>query len=189
MKITRKAVFALAVLVLALPAATQNWSPQPGSWLSVSGTSTLHDWEVRTEKLEGKIAFPAEFIDTGEGKVVAEVLIPTGSLKSHSARMDRNMYKALDADSHPKIRYELMNATWISASAASTEGTLTIAGKTLPVRMEVTLSQPEADILVVSGTVPINMREFGIDPPTAMLGTIRTGENVEVAFQWKLKLR
>ena len=38
------------------------------------------------------------------------------------------------------------------------------------------------EIVVMKGTVVLNMTAFGVDPPKAMLGLIRTGEEVQVDF-------
>ena len=33
-----------------------------------------------------------------------------------------------------------------------------------------------------TGSVPVTMSQFGVDPPTALLGTLRTGDGVTVRF-------
>ena len=181
-------LMAIAVAACAMIAFGQTWTPAPGSWVKVTGTSTLHDWEVKSEAVKGSLSFPADFFENQAASGVhATVVIGASSLQSHSGRMDRVMYEALKVKEHPEIRYVLRSAKATSANAATITGDLTIAGKTKEVPIEVSVARPEKTGLILTGTVPINMKDFGIDPPTAMLGTVRTGEKVEVTFQWSVK--
>lgn len=176
----------LLTLTLATFLSAQSWSSAPGSWVKVSGTSTLHDWEVRSEAVNGSLEFPHDFFDGGDGAVAARIVIPSASLESHSAKMDRIMRESLMAAKHKEIRYELKSATALAANMVRTRGDLTVAGTTRTIDMDVTVSRPSTNALIATGQVAINMRDYGIDPPRAMLGAIRTGENVTVAFQWQL---
>ena len=36
----------------------------------------------------------------------------------------------------------------------------------------------------LTGQLPIRMTDYGIKPPTAMMGTIKTGDDVKVTFRW-----
>ena len=40
------------------------------------------------------------------------------------------------------------------------------------------------DRLEISGDTSLRMTEFGIDPPTAMLGMLHTGDIVHVRWTW-----
>ena len=62
-------------------------------------------------------------------------------------------------------------------------GTLKIAGAENPVTMDVVATRlPDGTIKAV-GTVPIKMTAFGVKPPSAMFGTIKTGDEVKVKFE------
>ena len=37
---------------------------------------------------------------------------------------------------------------------------------------------------ILTGQTPVKMTAFGIKPPVAMLGTIKTGDDVKVTFRW-----
>lgn len=179
-------IMIVAAVAFGVMAQSGTWTPGPGSWVKVTGTSTMHDWEIQTDTVRGSLSFPAAFFDGGDGDVKATVTIPASTLKSHSARMDRVMYEALRTKQHPEIRYVLTSAKSTAANSATIVGDLTIAGKTRPVTMEVNVARADESSLFATGSLKINMRDFGIDPPTAMLGTIRTGEMVEVTFQWNV---
>jgi polyisoprenoid-binding protein YceI len=64
-----------------------------------------------------------------------------------------------------------------------TRGRLTIAGMTRDIAMQVN-GTPEPDgAYVLTGQLPIRMSGYRIKPPTPMMGTIRTGNEVTVTFR------
>lgn len=183
---------AVAALAAAAPAAGPgtHYRPLP-SKVTVQGTSTLHDWHVESTRIEGRVAVAEGFLagDAAEAPTV-EVSIPVASLASGKKRMDELMHQALDARRHPTIDYRLTAATVKGGAGGrttlATRGRLTIAGETREVPMEVEVARQADGRLLVRGSVPLTMTEFGIEPPTAMLGTIKTGDRVTVAFEWTL---
>ena len=119
--------------------------------------------------------------------LTAVVTIPVASIKSEHAKMDRLMAEALKAKQYPEIRYELTQAT-PPANAASfhvkANGKLTIAGVTRDVTIDVQGTRNADGKYTLIGTAPLKMTAFGIKPPTAMLNTIKTGDDVKVTFRW-----
>lgn len=172
-------VTTLLVLALAAFAASADkFLGTQGSVVAVEGTSTLHAWKMETAKINGTINTPA----------TAVVTIPVTSLKSEHARMDKLMAEALKAKAHPEIRYEMTSSTPAPADANAfvlkTQGKLTIAGVTRDVAFDVQGSRNADGKYTLVGTTRIKMTQYGIKPPTAMMGTIKTGDDVKVTFRW-----
>jgi hypothetical protein len=57
-----------------------------------------------------------------------------------------------------------------------------IAGTEKTVNMEVTASRLADGSIRAEGALPLLMTDFGVKPPTAMLGTLRTSNKVTVKF-------
>jgi polyisoprenoid-binding protein YceI len=134
---------------------------------------------VETFAGEGKFSLEGNTLTEITGLKISLV---ANSLKSgKGAMMDKNTYKALKADEFPQIVYELQGAKVLPGGKVSTTGKLTIAGVSKVVKMEVNY-QVNAGKVIVKGALPILMREYKIDPPTAMMGTIKTGEEVTIVF-------
>lgn len=89
---------------------------------------------------------------------------------------DTHMRNAMRADSFPTIRFELMGVDPGGARGDTIsvvfQGHLTIHGVTHPVHVPgaVVLRQSGVD---VTASIPIDMREYGIEPPTRFFGAIR----------------
>jgi polyisoprenoid-binding protein YceI len=105
--------------------------------------------------------------------------------------MDNKTYDALGADSHPNINYKLEKVTGLNNKAGSydinTTGYLTIAGATNKIDMYVKGTMGGDGSITFSGSKKIKMTDYKIKPPTALMGTLTTGDDVEIVFQVTLK--
>src|SRR5215210_2724 len=171
----------ITIVLLALAAfaaGADQFLGAQGSVVTVQGTSTLHEWKMEGAKISGTIDAPAK----------AVVTIPVVSLKSEHTKMDKLMAEALKAKEHPEIRYEMTSATPSQPAGDTfvlkTKGKLTIAGVTRDVAFDVQGSRNPDGKYTLVGQAPIRMTQYGIKPPTAMMGTIRTGDDVKVTFRW-----
>ena len=62
-------------------------------------------------------------------------------------------------------------------------GTLTVAGKENKIEMDVVATRMADGTLKAKGVVPIKMTDYGIKPPTAIFGRLKTGDEVKVNFE------
>ena len=190
--ITGVAILALvASMAGAQDVAKVPVSPESKLW--IDGTSNLHDWSCKATQLDATVEFDA----SAAARVAAaapkalkrvEVKVPVRSLKCNHGGMDGNVYKALKADEAPQISYIM--ATFEATPADSAEnfvvhasGTLTIAGKQNKVDMDVTATRLTDGTVKATGVVPIKMTDYGIKPPTAIFGRLKTGDQVKVSFE------
>lgn len=153
----------------------------------VTGTSTLHDWRCIVEKQSGTAVLKT---DGGFEIKSLNARITSKSLKSikengkyYDASMDKNTYKALNADKYPEIIYVLTGISNLKAAANAATftatGNLTIAGKTNKVSFPVKASIGD-NAVTFAGSVKFKLTSFGIEPPKALMGTIKTGDDVTV---------
>ena len=183
-------ITALALAVfLAGVAAADRFTPARGSLIRIEGTSTLHDWKMEGTTIDGRITAPSLSLWKNDASDVS-VAIPVKSIKSEHAKMDKLMAEALKADTNPAIRYQLTSAALVQLNPTiqlDTRGKLTIAGVTRDVAMQVNGTLEADGGYVLTGQIPIRMSDYGIKPPTAMMGTIRTGNDVKVTFRWAVQ--
>ncbi|MGH8735630.1 MAG: YceI family protein, partial [Burkholderiales bacterium] len=103
-----------------------------------------------------------------------DVAIPAAQLTSPKEGLDKNMHKALKAQQHADIIFRLLRFEPANAPGmAKAIGVLRIAGVEREVAFEVK-AQASAATLAVSGSVDLLMTDYGISPPKAMLGMLKT---------------
>jgi polyisoprenoid-binding protein YceI len=189
------AMIALMASVAATAAAqeTARVVVSPESRLWIEGTSNLHGWSCKAEKLEAEIDFDAVAaaqVSSAAPKALkrVQVKVPVKSLKCGHGAMDDNLYKALNADASPEISYIL--ATFEAAPGGAKDGftlhavgTLTVAGKENSITMDVEATRLADGTVKATGVVPIKMTDYGIKPPTAIFGRLKTGDEVKVNFE------
>jgi len=104
--------------------------------------------------------------------------------------MDNNTYEALNSDEYPTINYKLKEVVSASNNGnmydLKTKGALTIAGctmvVTIPVKAEINENK-----MVCTGEITFKMTDFKVDPPTALLGTVKTGDQITIKFKTEFK--
>ncbi len=154
------------------------------SELEVQGTSSLHDWEITAEEQSGdaQIENSEDFtIKTLSFSVKAE------SLKSGKSGMDKNTYKALNTNKYKTIDFNLTSVSKIekiseNSFKATVKGDLTISGSKQSISLTLNLKL-DGSKLLVEGEKPLKMTDFGIEPPKALLGTIKTGDAIKIIFK------
>ncbi len=160
--------------------------------VTIAGTSNIHPYTASTTKVRLTRAAVA---GTGADDLWAEVLkpgvvqafevaIPAATLSSPREGLDKNMYKALKTDQFPDITFSLIRLEAIDAAAGTARaiGTLRITGVEKEVALAITAKRT-GSMLTVQGSLDLLMTDYGIKPPTAMLGMLKTDPKVTVTFE------
>ena len=154
------------------------------SFLEVHGTSSLHDWHVDAEEQSGKI----EITNTEDLEIKSlSFSVKAESLKSGKSSMDNNTYKALNTDDYKTIDFKLNSVKQVekikeNSFKVSVLGNMTISGVTKTITLELTIKLDGTKVLI-EGEKSILMTDYGIDPPKALLGTIKTGNKINIIFK------
>tara|TARA_B100000378_G_scaffold270836_1_gene260623 strand:+ start:2132 stop:2698 length:567 start_codon:yes stop_codon:yes gene_type:complete len=182
-----KAMLAFTALLVTLftntPIKTYK-TDQASSSMRISGTSTLHDWEVEAESFKGSMEVDL-FTDSIAIREL-KLTVPVTSLKSGKTPMDNNMYKALKAEDHTNINYvftRLINVKTLPGNKLEllTEGKLTVAGKTQILKIPLTATVKEHGI-EFRGSKKLTMSQFNVEAPSFMFGSVTTGDAININF-------
>ena len=178
----------LMSLALAAPSALAgDLELRSGSALWLEGDSTLHAYRSEATRLE--LEFSWKGAATLGSPASLSLRVPVAGLKSEHKGLDKNLRKALAADEHPDIVFALSSyAVEASSDGRRTivaDGALSVAGVTKTRELRATLEEKDG-ALVLEGEHALLMTDFGVKPPTALLGTVRAKNRVVVRFRLDL---
>jgi polyisoprenoid-binding protein YceI len=181
---------ALGLFLLPLQLLAQQTLSGTQSEVKVKGTSTLHDWEMSAKNVQIKATPQWEGQKLVGLHQVTLQLAPT-ALKSDNSGLDKNAYKALMTDKYTQIQCVLQQTTLTPTGEGQYKvvgtGQLTIAGQTKKVTLQATAQVAADKSIRIKGQTSFNMSEYGVKPPTVMMGTIKTGDKITIEYQTKLQ--
>jgi len=193
-----QATAALVMLLPALAASSRRDTPldlQPESRLWVAGTSTVRAFQCQAGAFDAKIessgADAVAAVLAGEKAVsTVEVTVPAEKLDCRNGTMNEHMRKALKAKEFPTVVFRAASydlARTSDSVAVTLNGSLTLGGVEKPITVQAVAKAGANGTLVVSGTREVRMTEFGLKPPSLMLGTMKVDEKLTVGFEVVLK--
>ncbi len=153
--------------------------------IRIKGTSNLHDWEMVVEKVRGNMdanVKGSEIVSINS----LTLSVDANSISSGKSIMDSKTYKALKTDLYPVIQFTLSEISEIKNGGKqqliTARGILSVAGvrKNIPVKATGILRNDGS--LSFSGSKTLKMTDFNIEPPTAVLGTLKTGDTINIEF-------
>lgn len=158
--------------------------------LTIKGTSSVHDWEVTSDKgkLEAVLLLGNNSKITGLSGL--HFTVESKSLKSGRNSMDNNTYKALKTNTYNSISFNLTSAKILQLEANSYQltclGDLTIAGTTRETELLAGCKLNADKTFTCSGIKKLKMTDFNVKPPTALMGTIKTGNEISVVYSMNI---
>ena len=162
--------------------------------VSIAGTSNIHEWTAATTDVRvTRIALASGLSGAGvltavlnPGAVEAfEIAVRAAALSSPKEGLDKNMHKALKAAEFTDITFRLLRLE--AKPGLRAVGLLKIAGVEKEVAFDLK-TVATATALTITGEVPLLMTDYGITPPKAMLGMLKTDPKVTVKFETVLAI-
>ena len=158
--------------------------------IRLTGTSTLHDWEMKAAKGTSEAIFVLDAAGNPTSISKLSFTLPATNLKSEHSMMDKNTYKALNTEKNPNISFVLTSGTVTPTGGNNYQlncfGRLTIAGTVKETDLIATGKYNPADkSFTVTGVKKMKMTDYNVKPPTVMLGTIKTGNDIAIAYNLK----
>ncbi len=189
MKTIKIKLFAIVIVffgITTFATAQKSYALDGKSTFSVAGTSTLHDWEMKSASGTGTANFTIANSKLTDIESLSISLLAE-SVKSEKKSMDKVAYETLKTDKNKNIKYVLKSAEKVNETTWELTGTYTIAGvsKVYKTTVKTTVTK---DGLNMQGSNKITFADFGMKSPTALLGTIKTGQDLTIKFNLNFNL-
>ena len=185
-----KAILLIVITIVFVSATSDNQNKYilvNDHTVTIRGTSNLHSWNEKVQIVSGN-GTVTQNKDGSFDLDAISIRMQVHSIKSDEGSiMDNKTYSALKADSYPEIIFTLTTPVKSISSSAekiiSAKGNLTIAGVTKSVEMQVKSWMKEQGKLTFQGAQIIKMSDYNINPPTALFGTLKTGNELTIDFK------
>ena len=178
--------FLLMQFTFLLASAQVSYFAKDDLNLLVSGTSTLHDWDLKAAKGDCKAIF--NFDKDGQLTSISELSLvtPAEALKSGHSGMDKNAYKSLKTDKHKNITFVFSSGKVNADGTINCIGKLTIAGVTHDAELLANYKMNPDKSISINGNKKINMLYYNMEPSTFMGGMFKVGDEVNLKFDLTL---
>lgn len=150
------------------------------STFEVAGTSTVHDWVMKSTEGTGTANLTVKDSKLAEVNSLTITLMAE-SLKSSKASMDKVAYEALNTETNQTIEYVLRSAEKINETTWTLTGIYTIAGVSKEYKTQVKVIA-DGGTFTLQGSNQITFGDFEMTPPKAALGVVKTGKDLTVIF-------
>ncbi len=185
-------LIALLFAVGTLSAQEVSLNLAPDFDILIDGDSNVRDWDANVTEVN------AEFILNGynfenltdlrpEHFQRMILRMPVEEIETDSRRLTRNLQDYLKGDDYPIITFELTQVNEVRMENGTAliiaDGVITAAGQSHNVTMNVTAENSADGSILFSGAQELLMTDFGIDPPTAMLGSIRARDEMTIYYK------
>ncbi|MBV6429283.1 MAG: hypothetical protein KIPDCIKN_03834 [Haliscomenobacter sp.] len=163
------------------------------SKLSLSGTSNVNKFTCACNQKFSPLTIGAT-ASSNRSQIAFEhtvLKLTTNKLDCGQKIMNKDMYRTLKADEYPYISIELKKAQfpvgvtiddcaeWVELDA---ETVITIAGNARRVPLKVKARNLSAGRFQFRSAQALKMTDFGIQPPTAMMGAIKVRDSITIQF-------
>jgi polyisoprenoid-binding protein YceI len=187
------AVIGLAPAAIAWTNAGDPLLLEPQSRLWIDGKSTVRKFSCKAGAFDVAVdAAPDAVASVLAGQKAVRtvtVTVPAAKMECGNGTMNEHMLKALKVKDAPTIEFKLA-AYDVAKGGAGVQGTLSGSLTLGGVTKEITIpaqAAAEAGALHVTGTYTVDMREYGLKPPSLMMGTMKVDPAIAVSFDLYLK--
>ncbi len=155
-----------------------NLSKESKLW--IDGTSTMKSFSCSATKIDVSVisepgSAPSDLVQS------ASLVVPVASLDCRNGTMNSHMKKALKADANPQIFWK-MSSYSVTGTDVTMKGRLSIAGTEKPFELKATGNAESDGTVRVKGSTKFKMSEYGVKPPSLMMGSMKVGDPVTVSF-------
>lgn len=163
---------------------------EDGHEMVIDGTSNIRDWDAEVKTVNANFVmnqFDMSNLSslTADHFETLELSIPVDDIESGSGKLTSNMHKYLKEKDHPMITFNLtdIDSVTINGNVATitANGIVNAAGIDHETTMTVDATFEDGKV-TFSGTQPLLMTDFNIDPPTALFGTIRARDEIDIIY-------
>lgn len=143
-------------------------------------TNVNHDFTTKVTQLSGKMTV----VNNRPQSLTVE--IPVRSIINGQKLMDKKTHEAFNEPKNPMIHFNMteVNSMQVNGGdiAVTVTGNLSMGGATKKVELKAAGKEISPGVYTFEGSLPLKMSDFNMKAPTAMLGTMKSQDQVTVNY-------
>jgi hypothetical protein len=190
-KIILQSFIALAFIFSGTAAQDLTLSLTSIEQFKIDGEANVRDWDADITEANGTLQLNGVenlSLDslTPESISSLTITIPVSGIESDSRRLTNNLQDYLKKDDHPEITFRLTDINSVvknnNSASITANGTVNAAGVNKNITMNVDAVVNGNGSISFRGSQDLLMTDFNIDPPTAVMGTVRARDEIKILF-------
>ena len=149
--------------------------------MTIFGTTNVHNFQSKVTLASGGLT-----LNSSKQVQSLDVEIPVKSIKSNEKLMDKKTYEAFNETKYPTISFKMLETNSLQVNGeditVTVTGNLTMAGATKKVVLKSTGKIVKPGVYEFKGSITLKMTEYGMKPPTAMLGVMKVGDAITLKY-------
>ncbi len=180
------------------PSAERNYisySVSNNSWMSLSGTTNINTFECFSEEGATGGSLLAD-VEAGNNKVKfsdAGMMVSVNSFDCKNPLINRDLYRSFGGGDNTEIDIKLIDAGLNEGELAAQKGSfkanalVSINGITKPVELQIQWNNSGGMEYHFKGEADMTMSDFGIKPPSPMMGLIKVDDVITIRFNYVVR--
>ena len=167
---------------------------QDGSQIKIHGSSNVHEFTLT----QTASAFPERLIQVSDGSTSGKLTVNNGVITLPVRQFTTPVkiiqfafYRMMMTDQYPNLLIRLKQLEGLQLQKgkirSSAQVDVTIAGTTRTYTIPVESKKANENV-VITGTKRMSIRDFGITPPSPMMGMVRVSEWVDIQLELNCRL-
>ena len=200
----------LFLLFLLLPATeyAQNknayeqltYAIEPSSLLEVNGRTNINKFCCSSEEKDLSGSVFSKYESEENNNIIfknTSLKIKIKELDCGAKAINKDLHKTLQADTYPAITIQLLKVKnedcrnldncqeWTNITASTL---ITIANESRKVDMPIHVKKNQSGHYLISGMCTLMLKDFGIEPPTALMGLIKVKNQIDINFHLEVSV-
>ncbi|MEX0944734.1 MAG: YceI family protein [Balneolaceae bacterium] len=176
--------------------AQLTYVPEESSRLWIEGKSNVNEFECQANQYFAEATLiddndPIEFQQQLDARVFMQLEIQVDGFECGRSRMNKDLQAALKSSEFPEITFEFDNASILNlpennnvdnAFEIEVNGTLSVAGNSRDIHFTTKAYFVETYLIRAIGKTTIQMSDFNVEPPVALMGLVKVEDELTVNF-------
>ncbi|MGB3179910.1 MAG: YceI family protein [Cyclobacteriaceae bacterium] len=165
----------------------------PSSTVAIEGYTNVNTFTCTycgdTPAVENTIEAAEETGEWSLNPQNARIALEVNAFDCGIKQMNEDFRELLNAPSHPTLQIGISTVKYLEADLYSITAILQVAGTSRQVCLPLRITRDTTGMLRARGTLSVHLTDFGLEPPTRLMGMVKVKDKIKVIFDLWLQVK